>query len=364
MEYALGAVQFSGFMLSGYQFIKYQRDQVQLIEFIDFIQKATVFNPTLLKTVMDEHGPEIYHKSFKRFEEDPNFARGVGFVQGFVQCVQPIRSLLNNSSKLVLSKLTSETIFSNGEFSQTDKQADITSMVNGFQMTDSSGDNSINISSNSSVDFSMALHSIHSTSQIRSLSSAEKIMSWIVFLAKIVMSAFKMGTVLKGFRVGHKNIEKGIVIGQYMVAFGEIIFDRVNKDLTMKNPIFFLKDKMQKVDILKKKRAALNFKMTFLFFLMVFFGISFLRQLTKWIYRLVAHYKKIKELKRMKKTFEVSKTLSDDYKCIICIENAKNVIFRPCLHLAICKICYDRLRENQCPICKKPIESFISIYIA
>lgn len=360
----MGALQFSGFMLCGYQFIKYQRSQVQLIEFIDFIQKATVFNPAFLKTVMDEHGPEIYHQSFKRFEEDFHFARGIGFVQGFVQCTAPIKSLLNNSSKLVLSKLTSETIFSNGEFSQTDRQSDIVNMVNSFKISDSSGENSISLASNSTFDYSKALYGIHSTSQIRSLSSAEKIMSWIIFLAKIVMSAFKMGKVLKGFRVGHKNVEKGIVVGQYLVAFGEIVFDRISKELKMDSPIFLLKDKMQKVDQLKKKRASLNFRMTLLFFLMVFFGLGFIKRVIKWITKLIAHYKQTKELKRMQKTFEISKTLTDDYKCIICIENAKNVIFRPCLHLAICKLCYDRLREDQCPICKNHIDSYISIYIA
>lgn len=364
MEYAVGAGQLSALILCGYQFVKLQRTQVKLIEFIDFIQKATVFNPSLLKTVMDENGPSIYQSSFKRFGEDTNCARGVGFVQGFVQCENPIKSLLNNTSKLVLSKVTSETIFSNGEFSQTDTRADIVNMVNNFLISDSSGQNSIQLSNTSSVDFSKALYAIHSTSQIRSLSSAEKIMSWLIFLAKIVMSTFKIGKALKGFRVGHKNIEKGIIVGQYMVAFGEIIFDRMTKEMKMENPIFYLKDKMQKVEILKKKKSELSWKMAILFFIMNLIGFLFLQKVTKGITNLYAKYKQMKELKRMAKTFEASKTLTDDYKCIICIENAKNVILRPCLHLAICKLCYDRLRDNRCPICKTTIENDISIYIA
>lgn len=364
MEYTLACIEFSSFVLWGYHFFKWQRKQIEVLEFIDFIQKVTVFNPSLLKTVMDVHGASIYQKSFKRYEEDTHFARGVGFVQGFVQCENPIKSLLNSSSKLILSKLTSESIFSNGEFSKSDKQDVIVSMIKeGFKLTDSKDENRVLCNINSSVDYNKALHQIHSTSTIRSMTNSEKILSWMIFLLKIVMSAFSVGRNLKGFQVGSKKIEKGIVVGQYMVGFGEIVFDRITKELRMDNPILFLKDKMQMVTSLKQKSTSISRNMSIVFIFMIISGVLFIKRVKRWTQNLYNRYKKMNELKRMEKTFELSKNLTDDYKCIICIENAKNVIFRPCLHLALCKLCYDRLKEPICPICKKPIESVISIYI-
>ena len=354
MEYTLGVLEFSTFVLSGYFFVKWQRKQIKMIEFIDFIQKATVFNPALLKTVMDVHGPAIYQKSFKRFEEDVHFARGVGFVQGFVKCAAPIKSILNQSSKLILSKLTSESIYSNGEFSKKDTNNVVTDMVAQFELSDSSGYNQVHMSTNPNVAFSKAMHVIHSTSHM---------LSWAIFLSKIVMSTFNLGKNFKGFQVGDKSVERGIVVGQYLVAFGEIVFDRIGKELRMDNPIIFLKDKAQMINELKQSSASKGRNMSIMFVLMVISGIVFVRRVRKWIANLYSRYKKMKEMKRMEKTFEISKNLSQEYICIICIENAKNVIFKPCLHLAICKLCYDRLREPICPICKRQIEGDISIYI-
>lgn len=363
MEYTLGVMEFSTFVLSGYFFVKWQKKQINLMEFIDFVQKATVFNPKLLKTVMDVHGPTIYQKSFKRFEEDTHFARGVGFVQGFVKCENPIKSILNSSSKLVLSKLTSESIYSNGEFSRTDTRNVVTNMVNSFEISDSPGDSRISVNTSNNVDYKKSLHVIHSTSQIRSMTSTEKMMSWVIFMIKVVISTFNIGKNFKGFQVGHKNVEKGIVVGQYIVAFGEIVFDRISKELRMENPILFLKDKLQMINTLKSSSTTKGRNMTFVFILMVISAIMFIRRLKKWIVNLVKKYKVMKEMKRMEKTFELSRNLSEAYICTICVENAKNVIFRPCLHLCICKLCYNRLRQQICPVCKTAIESTISIYI-
>jgi hypothetical protein len=213
MEYTLGFLEFSSFVLCGYQFLKWQKKQIGLIEFIDFIQKSTVFNPSLLKTVMDVHGPSIYQKSFKRFEEDLHFSRGVGFVQGIAKTGNPLKSILNNSSKLILSKLTSESIFSSREFSNVDSKDFSLKMVNSFTLNDSTGESEITLNTNPTVNYSKALYSIHSTSQIRSMTSSEKFFNWVIFFLNIVLSAVSFGRTLRGFKVGHKKVEKGIVLG-------------------------------------------------------------------------------------------------------------------------------------------------------
>ena len=45
----------------------------------------------------------------------------------------------------------------------------------------------------------------------------------------------------------------------------------------------------------------------------------------------------------MNKLKNISTILTDSFKCIICLENAKNTIFIPCYHMCLCKYCYDKL---------------------
>lgn len=46
--------------------------------------------------------------------------------------------------------------------------------------------------------------------------------------------------------------------------------------------------------------------------------------------------------------------------CIICCENRKNVVFRPCSHVVQCDSCPV---PRQCPICKKKIELACKVYV-
>ena len=52
-----------------------------------------------------------------------------------------------------------------------------------------------------------------------------------------------------------------------------------------------------------------------------------------------------------------------DFRCTICYDRVKNVIYRNCNHLATCHECDSSLKEQKCPICRSPIVSktFISL---
>ena len=47
--------------------------------------------------------------------------------------------------------------------------------------------------------------------------------------------------------------------------------------------------------------------------------------------------------------------------CRVCLDQNKNVVLRPCNHMAICKDCSVRIR--QCPICQADIMERIIVYI-
>jgi hypothetical protein len=52
------------------------------------------------------------------------------------------------------------------------------------------------------------------------------------------------------------------------------------------------------------------------------------------------------------------KTSVEEDQCILCYENAKNLVFSPCAHNIACSECYPRLvKPRECPVCKQAIAS-------
>lgn len=75
--------------------------------------KATVFNPSLLKKVMSAEGPVSYLQSISRFQEGKDFSEGYAFLEGYIKCDQPLRSALDRETEMVISNISTESIFSN-----------------------------------------------------------------------------------------------------------------------------------------------------------------------------------------------------------------------------------------------------------
>ena len=48
-----------------------------------------------------------------------------------------------------------------------------------------------------------------------------------------------------------------------------------------------------------------------------------------------------------------SSSVGSDAKCVICLENGKDIVFQPCWHQVTCSECAIRLKE--CPICREVI---------
>uniref|UniRef100_A0A182NTU8 RING-type domain-containing protein n=1 Tax=Anopheles dirus TaxID=7168 RepID=A0A182NTU8_9DIPT len=50
--------------------------------------------------------------------------------------------------------------------------------------------------------------------------------------------------------------------------------------------------------------------------------------------------------------------------CIICLENARNVVFFPCKHMCVCRGCakITRRYNHACPVCRAHIEKAVEIY--
>lgn len=79
-----------------------------------------------------------------------------------------------------------------------------------------------------------------------------------------------------------------------------------------------------------------------------------------------AHYEKQKaaqlfqDLQKVNKEKEMLDGGGND--CMICREQIKNLVFIPCMHIAICQGCHKELELKQCPICRVNVEDAKVVY--
>lgn len=365
MDFALGCIEASAFAFCSYTFYRCQKKQLRFQDLISFVQQATPLTPSALRKAMETNGSEQLLRNIKEYEEGRNYSKGIAFVSGVVEGDQVIRSILNHSTKLVLSSVSSELIFSNNKnFEESDGRID-TKYVSEFKLSDPvfSQKESVVLNSASNIQFGDALHLIHSIVHMRSLSPLEKFLSWVLFCIKLFLSMSNVGKKLSGFKVGTKRVERGIMIGQMLVAFGEVIYDKYNKELRMSNPFSFHKDKEQLIYRLKEKRVTLGRNMTLLFMVMVMLGFILAKRLTKVGKTLFQKYKKLQAMKSLDQFYKINKLTATDFRCSLCGDNVRNVIFKPCLHLVTCHNCYEKLSEKKCPTCKRQIEDVVNIFV-
>ena len=57
----------------------------------------------------------------------------------------------------------------------------------------------------------------------------------------------------------------------------------------------------------------------------------------------------------------LEKEVSDSYLCIICRENSKSMMTRPCNHISVCEICINKIRN--CPMCRVSILSSEKVFL-
>lgn len=366
MDFVSWIVEAGALSYASYTFYRWQDKQVKLTQLIKFMRGAHALSPSNLIKAMDSKSSPHLLNSVMDFEEGKNYSKGFGLVQGAVDSDQIIRSILNHSTKLVLSSVSSELIFSNNRnFEEADGRID-TKFVSEFKLSDpSSASDKIILSTTSNVKYSDALHLIHSIVHMRSLSPLEKFLSWILFCIKLFLSMSNVGKRLSGFKVGTKRVERGIMIGQYMVAFGEIIFDKYNKELRMTNPRYFLKDKDQLIYKLKDKNSTINKNLTLLLAVIAVLGFLVTKRSVKIVKLLLNKYKRLRETQTQipDKFAGLRRIFTSSFKCASCEENVRNVIFKPCLHLVLCSICFDKLPEKNCPTCKQAVEGSVNVFV-
>lgn len=150
---------------------------------------------------------------------------------------------------------------------------------------------SLSVVNGSGIRYGPALEMIESSIQMRSLSVPEKMLSWLLQLLKLLLSMSSIGKRISGFKVGSRKIERGIRLGQFLVIFGEVLFNRKSGEMKIENPICYLKDKSQMIKGLRDKSLKYSRNMSVFFAIMMVSGFLIARRIQRSVSRV---YKRLK----------------------------------------------------------------------
>lgn len=365
MDLVLGTAEVVTLGLCAHIFKKWHRKQNGLQDLIAYVQRASVLSPSQLQKIMEPSTSDGLLQSLKEYDEGSTYSRGFALVQGLVSSDYIVRSLLNHSTRLVISAVSSEQMLShNHSFEEDEKKIRVRS-VSEFRLNDASDKTkSITLSnSTSNINYSDAMHLIHSVQHTRNLSPVEQFLTWIIFFFRLFLSMSNVGKKMSGFKVGTRRIERGVMVGQFMIAFGEIIYDRFSKTLRMNNPVYFMKEKEQLLQHLRDKNTQLGRNMTLVMSVILFVGMLFIKRLVRVGKRLMEKYNKHVQMKKLDKFYRIDRLTTNNFKCMECGDHPRNVIFKPCLHLAVCWLCESKMDVRRCPICRQSVDEGVIIYV-
>jgi hypothetical protein len=95
MDATLGSLELAAFLGGSVLFYNTLKKQHNIQQTLEFMTKATVFSPSLLKKVMSSKGPQSYQKSIRRFKEGKDYSEGYAFLEGYVKSNRPLISSLD-----------------------------------------------------------------------------------------------------------------------------------------------------------------------------------------------------------------------------------------------------------------------------
>ena len=367
MELSLGIMELAGFCLCSSGFYSLLKKHQSILQSIEYSTKATVFTPGLLAKIMQMSGPKTYLKSIRNFSEGKDFSTGYAFLRGITTCRDPIVSSINKETEMILSNISTESLFSNNnKLNDSDKIIE-TRFVNEFKLV-SLGDTTakpVTVVNTTSVNYASALKFVDSTTLIRSLNNIEKFFSWALFCVKLFLSMSNVGKRISGFRVGSRKVESGVLMGQNIIVFGKVFFDRINKELRIDNPKYYLMAKLQLVNKLKRSLIRCSRNMILMAFLMCLCGSFFLRRIRKNVKLYLERRARLNSFEQQDKLFKVNELRADSFKCMECGREPRNIIFKPCMHMAICHKCFekDKREHKTCPICRREVKDKVQVYV-
>ncbi len=365
MDLLLGFAELGFFLGCGHTFKNWHKRQAVLQDLIEFVQKKSPISPAVLQKCMEAGPQDDLARGIKEFQQEDTFSRGLALIKGVVQSDYSIRSLLNHSTELIHSNVSLEQMFSNSKNFENIDGPKVVQRVSEFRVVDQLDAAAVVTVSNSlSVKSSDALHLVQSIEFTRSLTPVEQILNWILFCFRLFLSMSNVNKRLSGFKVGTRRIERGLMVGQFIIVFGEVVYDKFSKQLRMDQPAHFMKSKEQLLQHLREKNTRLGRNMSLVVTMLILLGVLLLRRAVRMARTCVDRFARYRESRSKDRFHRIRDLQLSDFRCVLCSEQPRNVIFKPCLHLTVCSLCDSKLDERKCLVCRGPVESSVTIFSA
>lgn len=367
MDIVFGVGETICLAVSFHAFLRCQKDQSSLQDLIAFVQKAAILTPTtafgLLESARDPVSQDI-----RITAEGKNYIKGLGLFQGIANCTRPLYSLMDLSTKLLVSEISLDKLISNPsqseELVETPKNPQVLK-VQEFTLSDPSDlRKQLMVDSIKLHNYQDALDIIKMEEHSRSLTVLEHLVGWLVFSLRLFFSVTNFGKKSSNFNIGTRRVERGILVGQLLTVFGEFIFNKMTKSLTLVNPIYLMKNKEQLIKHLLDKNTRQGRNKGLLIALSAYFAFRVVKRGFKILKFLWSKYQTHFRRYRLDEFYRVKQINTTGFLCVNCKSRPRCVIFRPCLHLLVCWACDAKRGGQGCPECQREVETSVHIYTA
>lgn len=329
----------------------------------EFFKSAYTFSPKVLIDILEENYKGVINKNLLNFTEDELSSKFMCFVKGEANSNNPIKSLLTQTKNLIYRKVVVEPIYTNTKKSDPKDYVIKTKKAEEFILKDILHNNNMLVKNGDNIDSKNALKKIGVSTSIKGGSFWVYSLAKLVFTLQLLLSLLRIHINIKGWKIGNRISEFGIKNKQTLLAFGEVLYDKKNKLLFMEKPYFLLRNKLQLLKTFQAKVSKWRWLNRLSVFMMVFSLVLTVRRGVRVFKKIRKRMEDFYEQINMDKLMSLKHLFIDSFKCTICFENPKNIIFTPCYHMALCKPCYDRLETRNCPICRKRINNIVKIFI-
>lgn len=226
------------------------------------------------------------------------------------------------------------------------------SKCNFFKLTEKSSDVSCYVASNENVDCKVKMNHKVIDTEIK-FSPLQTFFCYTSSVIYFIFNALKLPFISKNIVTGYEDNIYYLKMGSEFIVYGDVFYDLTTKKMRIEYPLKFLASKQEWISRIEKK---MNGKITTIFFCM---SLSL-------IFAYMAYKISCQGRGFSNKviTNEIT-TNSEDFKCLDCKFNQKNIILNPCSHLVLCKDCYEKRKDSnrKCPLCLENYTDFIEIHI-
>ncbi len=368
-ELLFGSLEVLGLTISGSLFYYYLKKNRSDLSKLRFMEQAEIFSPSTLIRMFTSDPSNSSLNNLYDLTKNKEYTAGKCFVEGVIDCDRPLISSINKQTKLVFQKVSLETIIANASKFEEEDQGITVKVANEFIFRDEHQKSSIlHIGNALKADFKDGIRYIDSSTYYREMSNLEKLLSSVLFFVKLFLSISNLGKRSEGIKVGYRKVEVGAALGQSLIALGEVFFDRMNKELKMLNPQFFVKNKESLVNRLRERTRNQSKKITFFTVVMVLLTAQIAKRFRRYLYRLDQRRADLDERRRTDKLYKINRMYSDHLCCLECKLASSNTVLKPCLHIVLCNDCVKTLEEDdlgyrRCPICTERIIETVQIFV-